>query len=169
MKLDIEPRAALDALAHHIDHQRAALLDVNDRHTEELDIAHAEANCLRQVIDERQADIDRLTTALSEANDARCALLDALAAARGELVVATVAETLDAFPDGSTVLDRHGVMWQRWIHEGATLPRWWAHAPNLNTNGTPWSEGSGRWTSEALITQRGPVRVIHVALEGGEA
>lgn len=81
MKLDIEPRAALNALANHIDHQRAALLDANDRHTEELDYAHAEANCLRQVIDERQTDIDRLTTALGEANAARVELREKLAAA----------------------------------------------------------------------------------------
>lgn len=81
MKLDIEPRAALDALAHHIDHQRAALLDADDRHTEELEHSRAEAHILREKLIEAERDVDRLTTALGEANAARIALREKLAAA----------------------------------------------------------------------------------------
>lgn len=75
---------------------------------------------------------------------------------------------LDALPDGSTVLDREGIAWQRWTYEGSQEARWWAHAPRLMAASGTWSEGSGKWTSAALIVQRGPVLIIHTA-DGGQS
>ncbi|MFD4457672.1 hypothetical protein [Nocardia sp. NPDC058480] len=167
MKIHIEPGAALDALAHHIDQQRAALLDANAGHAEDLQHARAEAHILREKLGEEQATVDQLTTALGEANTARVDLLAALAAVQNG--VPADPGYLDTIPDGSAVTDQHGVMWQRWTTPGLSV-RWWAHAPTLaNPGGGPWSEGSGRWTSAALTAQRGPVRVIHIATEGGKA
>ncbi|MFD4444890.1 hypothetical protein ACFWPK_34455 [Nocardia sp. NPDC058519] len=168
MKIHIEPGAALDALAQHIDQQRAALLNADDRHTEELQHARAEAHILREKLIEAEQDVDRLATALGEANAARIEILAALAAVQNG--VPADPGYLDTLPDGSAVIDQHGVMWQRWTTPGLST-RWWAHAPTLaNPSGGQWSEGSGRWTSAALTAQRGPVRVIHIpAPEGGKA
>ncbi|MFD4444900.1 hypothetical protein ACFWPK_34510 [Nocardia sp. NPDC058519] len=167
MKIHIEPTAALEALAQHIDQQRAALLDANAGHAEDLQHARAEAHILREKLGEEQASVDRLTTALGEANAARVDLLTVLAAVQNG--VPADPGYLDTLPDGSAVIDQHGVMWQRWTTPGLSV-RWWAHAPALaSPDGGTWSEGSGRWTSAALTAQRGPVRVIHIAPEVGQA
>lgn len=79
MKLDIEPAAALEAIGRHIEDQRRALHDVEASYAEALQLVQAEANILRQVIGEREADVDRLTTALGEANAEGIALREKLA------------------------------------------------------------------------------------------
>lgn len=141
------------------------------------------------VIERKNAPIWRMTRELNElavATDLTPVVLAEVAARHGLCITtdpepakdaavaelrhaASLLDTLDGLTDGSAVIDRNGVMWQRWTTPGLST-RWWAHAPTLsNPSGGQWSEGSGRWTAAALVAQRGSVRVIHVAPEGGKA
>ncbi|MGS2805364.1 hypothetical protein [Nocardia sp. MW-W600-9] len=149
MKLDIDPDVLLDALAEHITQQALRITHLRDE---------------RRDADQRAIDAEEK---LHQLEQQHAAAVDVVA--NLQLGALATVGCLDRLPDGSIVIDQHGVAWQRWPFEAAASERrWWAHSPNLATAaGGGRSEGSGRWSSTALLAQRGPVRVIYVP-EGGQ-